>query len=224
MNTEAKILGIIGLITAIILVGGIFFLTKSGSSSSSDVLSAETVNIDYSKGEKIGSDSAKVKLVEFADFQCPACASAEPTIKEIINARYDNFQYIFRYFPLAQHKNAQAAANFAKFASANNEPGSSSNKFWEVSYKLFETQSQWENLGDPSDFFANIAGELGLDKTAAKEAVTKQMYKDQIQADVNEGSTIGVDSTPTFYLNGHKLNLTKGYQEVKALVEQELKK
>lgn len=216
MNTETKILGIIGVITIATLGIGIFFLTKNAAVTTPEVLSAETVNIDYSKGEKIGSDSAKVRLVEFADFQCPSCAAAEPAVKTVINSHPENFQYIFRYFPLAQHKNAMPAANLAKFAATKD-------RFQEISQKLYETQAQWESLPDLKDFFASLASDAGLNKDEAKEAVSKQSYKDLIQADINEGVTIGVDSTPTFYLNGHKLNVTN-FSDINRLVDQELMK
>lgn len=215
MANETKVIIGVMVTTIAILIGGIFFLNSPQSNSvQSSTLSDQPVSIDYTKGQKYGPDDAQVKLVEFGDFQCPACAAAEPTIKNILAANYPNFQFIFRNYPLPQHKNAQAAANLAAYAATQN-------KFWEIAPRLFETQSQWQNLGDPNEYFMNLATEVQLDPNAAKEAVQKQLYRDLIQADLNEGTSIGVNSTPTFYLNGKKVNV-RNFDEIKGLVEKEL--
>lgn len=214
LTTETKVLGSIFVLTVLILIGGIFFLSKSQGSQSKT--SNEVASIDYSKGQKVGSDSAKVKLVEFGDYQCPSCAAADPTIKEMIANKYPDFQFVFRYFPLPQHKNAIPAANLAQFAAQNG-------KFWEVNSRLFETQAQWQDLGDPTDYFGTLAKDLGLDEAGAKDAVKNRKFQDVIQADINEGENIGVDSTPTFYLDGHKLDL-QNFSDLKSQVEQALKK
>ncbi len=211
LSAEAKILGAIVFVTIVFLFGGIFLLAKNQASDSGEVKSAEVVNIDYSKGQKIGSDSAKVRLVEFSDFQCPACLAWESTIRQILGAKHENFQFIYRYFPLTQiHKNSMAASVFSQFAAENG-------KFWEIHNKLFDTQSQWQDLADPADFFSGLAKEVGLDDSQVKEALKNQQLKDVITADANEGESLGVDSTPTFFLNGHKLDLKANQDLIKAV-------
>lgn len=215
MANDTKVLLSVVVLTVVLLVGGIFFLSRS-SGNSSNSTSDKIVSIDYTKGQKIGSDSAKVKLVEFADLQCPACANTYPLVKSILDAKLENFQYIFRHFPLAQHKNAEEAANFAEFASE-------SGKFWEVEERLFNSQTEWEDLSDPSEYFSKVASELGLDPAQAREAIKSASYKDKINADLNEGISIGVNSTPTFYLNGRKVD-QNSIGNLKSLIEEELKR
>lgn len=216
MTTETKILGIILIITLTLLIGGVFLLSRS-QSSSSGVKGTAVLQIDYSKGQKIGSSSAKVKLVEFSDFQCPACKSAEPAIKQTLLKYSDDLQFIYRHFPLPQHTHAKQAATLAEAAG---EEG----KFWEMHDKIFETQSQWSNLSDTdaTAFFLVLAKELGLNEDNLRQALKENTFKSKIDSDIAEGQSLGVNSTPTFFLNGKKLNL-KSFDDLNTAVANALK-
>ena len=210
MKTETKVLSGFLIAIAALLLGGVFFLSKNNPNA--QVTSDGTVyQIDYSKGYKIGSDSAKVKVVEFSDFECPACKEAEPAIKNVISSNGDNVQFIYRHFPLPQHLNGKIAAAFAEAAG---EQG----KFWEAHDKLFETQNEWSNLSDPTDFYLIIAKELNLDEEKIKKVLSANQYSEKIQADINEGNSLGVNSTPTFYVNGKKATLTS-FSDLQTAVE-----
>lgn len=210
MTTETKILGIILIITAVLLFGGIFLLSRS-QSSSAGVKGTAVLQIDYSKGQKIGSDSAKVKLVEFSDFQCPACKTVEPAIKNVLLTYSDKIQFIYRHFPLPQHTHAIKAAIFTEAAGEQGDApsGASQGKFWEMHDKIFETQSQWSNLSDTdaTAFFLVLAKELGLNEDNVGQALKENTFKSKIDSDVAEGQSLGVNSTPTFFVNGRKVNL-----------------
>ncbi len=214
MKTETKILGIILIITAVLLFGGIFFLSKQQPSQS--VQGASIVQIDYSKGQKTGSDSAKVRLAEFSDFQCPACAAVEPLIEQVRSKYADNLQLIYFHFPLPQHNHGMEAAVFAEAAG---EQG----KFWEVQSKLFATQAEWSVLSDVKPYFLNIAKELNLDMDKLQAAEESLSVKSRIEASVLEAGKVGISSTPTFFLNGRKLNLQK-FEDLDTAVAEELKK
>lgn len=199
MKTETKILVGVLIFCLVLVLGAVFILGRSGNNPVDVAQTA--VNIDYAKGEKIGSDSAKVKLVEFSDLQCPACKAAEPFVKQLVEKNKDNsFQFIYRHFPLTQHIHSKKAANFAEYAATQG-------KFWEVHDKLFATQEEWSSLSDPSDYFADLGSQFGLDKNKIKEAISKSIYDQKINDDLAEGNRVGVDATPTFYLNGKKLRL-----------------
>lgn len=199
MKTETKILVGVLIFCLVLVLGAVFILGRSGNNPVDVAQTA--VNIDYAKGEKIGSDSAKVKLVEFSDLQCPACKAAEPFVKQVVEKNKDNsFQFIYRHFPLTQHIHSKKAANFAEYAATQG-------KFWEVHDKLFTTQEEWSSLSDPSDYFADLGSQFGLDKNKIKEAISKSIYDQKINDDLAEGNRVGVDATPTFYLNGKKLRL-----------------
>lgn len=216
MTTETKLLGIILIATVVLLFGGVFLLTRKGSSQA--VEGASVVQIDYSKGQKIGTDSAKVKLVEFSDFQCPACADAQPFVKKLKDAYPNQIQVIYRYFPLSQHPFGRQTAYLAQ---ASAEQG----KFWQIHDKLFETQAQWFGLNstEATAFFLDLAKQIGLDEGSVKQAMEDPAVKIKIDDDIAEGRQIGVNSTPTFYLNGKKLNI-QGFEDLNAAVANELKK
>lgn len=214
MKTETKILGIILFLTVALLVGGIFFLSRS--SESPKINEGAVLQVDYSKGQKIGSDSAKLKLVEFSDLQCPACLAAEPFVKKIRVTYPDQVQVIYRHFPLPQHTHGREAASFAEAAGQQD-------KFWEMHDKLFETQSEWSGLSDATPFFLDLVKQLGLDEEKIKQAVLDNAVKSRIDADAAEGSSLGVNQTPTFFVNGRKLTL-KSFNDLNVVVAEELNK
>lgn len=212
MNSETKILGIILFFSVLLIGGGIFFLSKQTPSNS--LIGDKVYDINYSLGQKVGSDSAKVKLVEFSDFQCPACGAAEPFVTELREAKNPNVQIIYRHFPLNRHRLARMAANVAEAAG---EQG----KFWQMHDKIFETQLDWPDLDNPVDFFVNLAKSLGLEENKIREAAENSTYNNKIEADFNEGLKLSVNSTPTFYLNGRKLNI-QNFAQLKTVIGQTL--
>jgi len=214
MKTETKLLAGVLVSCLVLVLGAIFILGKGNTRPSLD--NNQALNVDYSRGKKIGSDSAKVKLVEFSDLQCPACKSVEPYVKQVVERSKDNFQFIYRHFPLTQHIHSKKAANFAEYAATQN-------KFWEIHDKLFDTQDEWSGLSDPSNYFADLGFQFGLDKDKIKEAISKGQFERIINEDLAEGNRLGVDATPTFYINGRKLGL-QSFSELVTVVDQELKK
>lgn len=214
MKTETKFLAVILSLTVVLLFGGVFLLTRQQSSQG--IKGATTLQIDYSKGQKIGSDSAKVKLVEFSDFECPACSDVAPFVVKVRSTYPEQVQLIYRHFPLAQHKFGRQAATLAEAAGQEG-------KFWEMHDKLFATQSQWSSLSDPTDFFLGLAKELNLDENKIKQALEEDAFKSKIDEDFAEGQRLGVNYTPTFFLNGRKLNL-QTFDDLNTAVAEELKK
>lgn len=218
MTTETKILGSIVIATVVLLVGGIFLLSRSASGPA-DITGTEVLQIDYSKGEKLGSDSAKVKVVEFSDFQCPACQAVEPIVKKIRTSYSSSqVQVIYRHFPLPQHAYGRQAAIYAEAAG---EQG----KFWEMHDILFDTQTEWSGLDEKgaTAFFLGLAKQLNLDENKINQAITDNGLKARIDEDTAEGNRLGVNSTPTFFVNGRKVNM-QSFDDLTAAVEQELKK
>lgn len=217
MTTETKWLGAILIITVVLLFGGVFLLSR-GLGPAKPTESSPQLQIDYSKGQKIGSSSAKVKLVEFSDLECPACLAAEPNVRTLRTAYPTQMQLIYRHFPLTQHIHSRQAAAAAEAAGQQG-------KFWEMHDKLFDTQSQWSNLSDQdaTAFFLDLAKQLGLDLNKYNQALQDPAIKAKIEADIAEGNRLGVNATPTFFLNGRKVNL-QSFDDLNTLVAQELKK
>lgn len=216
MKTETKILGIILLLTLILLFGGVLFLSKSSNNNPKSIIGTTVYDIDYSLGQKIGTDSAKVKIAEFSDFECPACAAAVPYVNKLKNDYAGQIQLIYLHFPLTQHTHSRQAATVAEAAA---EQG----KFWEMHDKLFETQAQWTKLTDANPFFLDLARQLGLDEAKIKNALEKDAYQGKIETSIAEGIRVKVNATPSFYLNGRKLNL-RSFSDLNTIVAEEFKK
>lgn len=149
-----------------------------------------------------GNPNAKAVLVEYSDFQCPACAYYYAIVKKIEQKYSDKLLLVYRHFPLSQHLNATAAAQVAETAGKQG-------KFWEMHDRLFETQKNWSDLADPNDFFMQLADTLKLDTEKFLADANSDEVRAKIEADIDSGKKGNIDSTPSFFLNGKKLtNLT----------------
>lgn len=184
---------IISLITLLIFVGIIAASQKSTSSAPG--LEKVSVNLLSSTTPVTGNPDAKVVLVEFSDFQCPACAAFAPVVKSLGEKYSSDLLIGYRHFPLPQHAFARKAAE-ASIAAA--EQG----KFWEYADKLFENQ---QNL--KVEDLKKYAEELGLDMAKFNAALDSGKFAPVVNEDYRDGQKAAVNSTPTFFLNGKKLVL-----------------
>ncbi len=199
LTGETKFFIAVAVITIAILIGAVFFLSKPPVEISAEKLTPPSVL-------GTGPDQPKAVLVEFADFECPACGSAYPIVKEIVASHKDSLRYVFRHFPLDQHKSARLAAESAEAAGAQG-------KFWEMHSLLFENQSDLSR-----EHIASLAAQLELNMDKFNKELTEGTYNEKIQKDINDGSSVGVNSTPTFFLNGKKLSLFN-FEQLKTEVD-----
>lgn len=157
----------------------------------------------------MGSPSAPVTMIEFADFQCPFCSRFfSQTLPEIEKNYIDSgkVRFVYKNMPLQNlHPNARAAALAAECA---NEQG----KFWEYHNKLFENQTSWARLAgtDAAKTFKQYASDLGLDANSFKSCLDSGKYADKVNKDYKDGTNYGVTGTPTFFIGNDK----KGYMEL----------
>ena len=188
MSGETKFfLGVI-LVTIAILTGAVFFFAKAPVEVPMETLVPKDA-------WATGSATPKLTLVEFSDFECPACGSAHPIVKKVVEKYKDKLRFVLRHFPLDQHTNAKFAANVAEAAGAQG-------KFWEMGDKLFQNQT---DLSETT--YERLAKELNLNMDEFTKAMKENTYNEKIQRDINDGIAVGINSTPTFFLNGKKLNL-----------------
>ncbi len=157
----------------------------------------------------VGKDEAPVVLVEFGDFECPACKVFSPLVKKLYSENQDIMKVVYIHFPLPQHTLAKSAANAAEAAG---EQG----KFWEYSLSLYENQPNFSR-----DNYIKFAGDLGLDVTKFANDLDANKYNDKIKKDMELADSLNVNSTPTFYLNGKKLVFTT-FDEFVSLVQNEI--
>ncbi len=212
MTQEAKILLILGISTVALIAGAVFFLSKSNTNiTTQSVKPVDQKILVRVNSHKLATDSAKVTLVEFGDYQCPACGQAYPVTKKVIDSYAGKINFVFRNFPLSQHQNSMIAAQAA-------EAAASQGKFWEMNNKLYETQDAWSNL-NPIDLFVSYAKELGLDTEKFKNDVLANKFSEVINQDLADGTLAGVNATPTFYINGVKLEGAQSYNDFKNIID-----
>ena len=193
MSTETKIVGAICL-AFFVIIALLFWKGPSLSQSNEPKNPTFLVRENSHMTGKIG---AKVAMVEFGDFECPACATVNPTLVKIINEYRSNqdFTFVFRNFPLPQHKNAIPAAEAA-------EAAGSQNKYFEMEELLYQNQSAWSKDGDPIPEFLRYAMELKLDLVQFERDVREHKFVPFIQSELLDGQTLQIDHTPTVFING----------------------
>jgi protein-disulfide isomerase len=209
-------LWVLGLIALVGVAALGYVVTKPKASSTvRDV--ADTTNAGPSQGYLIGKVDAPVKIMEFADFECPSCAGfatvTEPDVRSrIIDAGLANLTYYD--FPLNMHKNTLAASNAAACA---DEQG----KFWPMHDRIFQTQDEWngEATDAPKAFFKRYAGEVGLDVARWEKCFDARKFQPRINANLADGLRRGVNSTPTFVIANKLYPGMRSYDELKRLVD-----
>lgn len=194
-------------------IGSIVFLVAKSSSFDGKISQPALLvaqDSDWSKGNK----DAKTVLIEYSDFECPACAYFMPIIEKLSADFPNDLKIVYRHFPLPQHKNARIAAYAAEAAGQQG-------KFFEMADKIFERQKEWENLSekDSTDIFKNSASELNLDIKKFEDDLNKDEIKNAVEHDYKDGTALNTSYTPTFYLNGNKIVNPKSYDEFKKVIE-----
>ncbi|MFL6283232.1 MAG: thioredoxin domain-containing protein [Pyrinomonadaceae bacterium] len=158
-----------------------------------------------------GNPEAAVTVVEFTDYQCPNCASAQPTLERLIAEYGDRVCFVVRDFPLQMHADAQKAAEAAEAA---REQG----KYWDFTAIMFRNQSSLK-----PEQLKEYARVIGLDVAKFGAALDSGRFADKIQRDLNDGERIGVSGTPTFFVNGRRAS-DASYETLKAALDAALKK
>ena len=185
---------VIGVILAIVVgVAGFLWLTKPSDTTNNSSAAASS--------HTEGTGSTGVVLVEYGDFQCPACGAYYPVVKQVVEAYKDRITFQFRNYPLESlHQNARAAARAAEAANIQG-------KFWEMHDALYEGQQSWQSLGDPLTVFKTYAKTIGVaDMTKFETDYKSSAVNDIINADLKEGQKFSITGTPTFVLDGKKID------------------
>ncbi len=145
-----------------------------------------------------GGPGARITLIEYVDYQCPHCGEAYWRLKRLQRQYGDNLRLVVRNFPLtAIHPLAEPAAETAEFAGHNG-------RFWEMHDAIFEHQRRLS-----LEMLTEVGEGLSLDPTALRAAVAEHGFETKIQNDFRTGVSNGVHGTPTFFLNGRRLNHTE---------------
>lgn len=147
-----------------------------------------------------GNVAAKVTLLEYGDFQCPACKAFFPIVEQVVEKYKDDIKFQFKHFPLVQiHLHAFEGSRAAEAAGIQG-------KFFEMYSMLYQNQDGWSTLSDPLPTFVGYAKQMGLDTAKFQTDYASGAVSDIINADFQEATKLGANSTPTFVLNGKKLD------------------
>ena len=188
---EGKFVGVVALVIAI-LFGYYFYAGHDENVATGTV---ELTQTDHVRGAKEG----KVTLVEFGDFQCPACASYESIVRQLQADNKDVLTFSFRHFPLMQmHPNALIASKAAEAAALQG-------KFWEMHDILYDKQSEWSSAPQALELFKIYANTLDLNVAKFAKDIESKEIESKILAELREGTQLGVRGTPTFFVNGKKI-------------------
>ncbi len=208
MTTETKLmLGIISISLALLVIFG--FSSKPKTSP----VTSTTQSIDTTGAVAQGPENAPVTIIEFADFQCPACGQAHPSLQRILKDYDGKIRFIHRHFPIPEiHKNALSAAQASEAAKAQD-------KFWPMYDQLFEHQNDWKDAQDPQPLFEAYAKAIGLNMDQFRTFYKNNQGTERITADQEEGTKLGVEATPTFFINGEGLSGAPSYNTLKQLIE-----
>lgn len=183
----------------------------------------QIVDVEVGKLPIKGDENAKVTIVEFSDFQCPFCKSFIDDTYAKLDEEYiqtGKVKFAYRHYPLTViHPNAPKAAEASECA---NEQG----KFWEYHDKLFDNQDVWSPLAgvEVTNSFVEQANQLGMDTDQFRSCVESAKYKQQVDDDLAAGQVAQVDGTPAFFINGYRIVGAVPYDQLKARIEEELKK
>ncbi|MFH1095454.1 MAG: DsbA family protein [Candidatus Micrarchaeota archaeon] len=161
-----------------------------------------------------GPADAKVAVVEYADFQCPFCARAYPTVKQVMGDYNGKVRFYFKNFPLSFHQNAQKAAEAYECALEQGKP-------WEYHDALF-TNGQGDGTGLDTASLKQYAAQLGLDTAKFDACLDGGQMASRVAAEQAEGSRNGVSGTPTFFVNGQILVGAQPYSAFKSLIDSQL--
>lgn len=205
------------IVIIIAAIGGIIFLTGDKADAPTDTNGAQLSEHKYGDGQK------GVTLIEYGDFECPACGAYYPIVKQIKEEFKTDITFQFRNFPLTQiHKNAFAAHRAVEAASKQG-------KFWEMHDLLYESQQTWGasygyTQANAITSFESYAEQLGLDMFKFKKDYASAEVNNVINADIKAGQAINATSTPTFVLDGKKIETNpRDADAFKKLIEDAIK-
>ncbi len=199
LKISKKILTVVVVISTVLLVFTAQFVANQFRR-----IPKESSSIELPARAK-GNPQASIKIIEFIDFQCPACAKGYQLIDEYLKKNPDKLYVELRYFPLAMHKHGLLSARLAECAVRQE-------KFWPFMDLLIARQSEWAAMIDPMPSFEEIAKQTGVNNDQIKECLKDTSVDKVIQADVDEGKMRAVVSTPSYFINHEMVVGTKSLQ------------
>jgi protein-disulfide isomerase len=226
MRQAAKPIGVIA-VTIAIATGTALFFSRCGMALAcpenrgkiSSVTAAPPANPFGPGGHIRGSAAAAVTVVEYGDYECPPCGTYEPIVTKVLQEFAGKVKLEFHHFPLTTiHPNALLAATAA-------EAAADQGRYWEMHDILFASRSKWSKAADAEMQFIAMASQIGLDSTAFAKSLRSPETQQRVRDDMARGRDLQVEATPTFFLNGQKVQSAPStFEEFADLIEHALKK
>jgi protein-disulfide isomerase len=210
------IVGFVALVTIGLIILGVTSGGPASSTSDTPPFVSTTAPAITSADWTLGSSTAPVSLIEYGDFQCPACGAYYPLVKQLLSAEGNKVYFAFRNFPLYSiHPDAGIAAQAAGAAGLQGQ-------FWAMHDLLYVNQVTWADAA-PSDtisqFFNGYASSLGLNVTKFDQDITSAQVANKIADDVASGNAASIDHTPTFFVNQQQIPNPTSYADFKATID-----
>ncbi|HYW13130.1 MAG TPA: DsbA family protein [Longimicrobium sp.] len=193
----------------VVFLAGAFMLFRQSTGGGAAANTLEQVVMTPEQLQRVpgisqGAANAPLVLMEFADFQCPGCGQFARFSKPLMKDYVDNgtVRFVWYDFPLTQiHKNAVLASRAGRCANDQNQ-------FWAYHDAVFTNQTQWSESEKAADRFVEYAERVGLDRGAFGECLRSEKYQKEVSESFQLGTTLGVNSTPTLFLNGKRVQET----------------
>lgn len=205
---------VVGVLVVVIIAVAAFFASQGATPvGPRGVLSEPVTAADW----RLGAASSTVTLVEYADFECPACAAYHLVIKQLVADYPDQLAFIYRHFPLAQHRSARLAAAYAEAAGRQGQ-------FWPMHDLIFANQTQWQrqSVEQNEATFRRYAQNLGLNLAQLEADLRDPAIEAKINSSYAAGTASGVKATPSFFLNGELISTPRSYNDFKVLIDNAL--
>ncbi len=165
---------------------------------------------DYIRGNK----EAQITVIEYSDFECPACVAYAPVVRDLLLGYGDEVRFVSRSFPLPQHRLARVASYAAEAAGLQG-------KFYEMSDVLNEKKDEWNLENDPTNNFKGYAVSLGLDVSKFEADMESEIVKNKVDRDERNAYELQLFATPSFFVDG---KFVSGIEEMKVLLDQKTQK
>ncbi len=197
---------------------GRYFISGEVTDLTIDPLQATMQKIDLTDRPARGPADAKVTIVEFSDFQCPFCSRGYQILEEQVMPEYEGkVRFYFKHLPLKSiHPWAEGAALAAECAADQSSDG-----FWKMYHSLFDNQREL-NLDNLKAKVTEFARSAGLDETKFTQCYDGKTALPRIEKDLAEAAAVGANSTPTFFINGRRLEGAQPLENFKAIIDEEL--
>lgn len=213
--TGVFLFGLVGVILAIIALQPEGSEAPTGDQGGVDIDTVEYLVRDDSRRLST-SENSSVTVVEFLDFECEACLAMFPVMEQIRQDYDGEITFVVRYFPLPGHPNSVTAATAVEAAGQQGA-------FEPMYRKMFETQDEWGHTeASRKATFVQYAQELGLDIEVFQQAMDDPATRARVQRDVDDGMALGVNATPTIFINGVATEPMPSYESLRTTIDEAL--